>query len=166
MYQNRVFSVKIKPLTKFVLLYYGQSERVSLPQKSMNKTSDPHKMVQTAFSQYLPAKYKHKSWGKTQETTKENSEMQKRKVNQLETPGLNGLAISDLTEDQPSSRLARLPNKGSRWAHSSLRSNGVSQTPPGKPAALAERAGSGSPNSEWPGKALSLLTRLPWPSEG
>ena len=94
---HTIFSAKIKPLTKFVLLYYGQSERVSLPLKSMNKTSDPHKMVQTAFSRYLPAKYKHKSWGKTQETTKENSEMQKRKVNQLETPGLNGLAISDLT---------------------------------------------------------------------
>ena len=26
MYQNSVFSAKIKPLTKFVLLYYGQSE--------------------------------------------------------------------------------------------------------------------------------------------
>lgn len=50
----------------------------------MNKTSDPDKMVQTAFSLYLPAKYKHKFWRKTQETTKENSEMQKRKVNQFD----------------------------------------------------------------------------------
>ena len=84
--------------------------KVSLPQKSMNKTSDPDKMVQTAFSLCLPAKYKHKSWEKTQETTKKNSEMQKRKLN---FPRLNGLAISDLTEDQPSSRLSRFPTKGS-----------------------------------------------------
>lgn len=48
-------------------------------------------MASTAFSLFLPA---NTDPGKTQEATKENSEMQ------LGPPGLTGLATHDLTEGQ------------------------------------------------------------------
>lgn len=65
------------------------------------------------------------------------------------------MVSSNLRPNRRSAKLQDLPDYPTKAAeaHSLAQVTGVSQTPPGKPAALAERAGSGSPNSEWPGKS-------------